>query len=384
MDPIQPIKPINSNKPMLKKSLPMLAVLVLLVGVFFSVKYSQQSQENRSRASGYDYYSYSGGYNNYDSNNSYGTHLTYCNKTMTIYGHNYTYSVPCTATPTPKPYYAPTATPTPKPSQCWSVYYRNQSYGTYYGSYSTYSSRYSTSNGYQVVACTTPTPTPIPYYAPTATPVPYYAPTATPIPYYAPTATPVPYYAPTATPAPASYGNTQAKLFVFLHGLGLAGDNVNPSAQGNMSPLHPQRTVDVQIFNSSNALVSDTQTTLSFNSSDGNFTGQANLGTLASGLYNIKIKTDQYLRGLVPGIQTLSVGQTNSIAPIKLVVGDVNGDNQINILDYNILIGCYSDLEPAQSCTNSNKLLTDLNDDGNVNQYDYNLFIRELTNLNGQ
>lgn len=61
--------------------------------------------------------------------------------------------------------------------------------------------------------------------------------------------------------------------------------------------------------------------------------------------------------------------------------GDINGDNKIDILDYNILLGCYSDMLPPISCNSTNKLRADLNNDGKVNQYDYNIFIRTLIAL---
>jgi hypothetical protein len=87
---------------------------------------------------------------------------------------------------------------------------------------------------------------------------------------------------------------------------------------------------------------------------------------------------------LVPGIQSLTQGTVNQLPATVLVNGDIDGNNTLNILDYNILMGCYSDFEPAKSCTAANKSLSDLDDDGDVNQYDYNLFLREITNRAGQ
>ena len=118
----------------------------------------------------------------------------------------------------------------------------------------------------------------------------------------------------------------------------------------------------------------------------GNFKGTVDLGSQipSTGPYTVKLTSSTHVRRLVPGIQNLITGQTNTMESITLVTGDVNSDNVLNILDYNLLIGCYSDFAPAASCTTSNKLLTDLNDDGKVNQFDYNLFLRELTVQNGQ
>ena len=56
---------------------------------------------------------------------------------------------------------------------------------------------------------------------------------------------------------------------------------------------------------------------------------------------------------------------------------NINNDNKLDILDYNTLIGCYSDLAAATSCNYTQKTASDLNDDGTVNQFDYNLFLRE-------
>lgn len=187
---------------------------------------------------------------------------------------------------------------------------------------------------------------------------------------------------PTVTVAP---GNTSIKLTLLLHGLGKGGDSANPQSGGNPNPLHPQRTVTVQIYNSTNQLVLTKEGPVNFNSTAGNFTGNVDLGnTLATGAYTVKVKAPQYLRTLVPGIQNLTAGISNQLPETTLVNGDINHDNTLNILDYNILMGCYSDFLPAPSCTADNKLLSDLDDDGDVNQYDYNLFLRELTNREGQ
>jgi hypothetical protein len=186
---------------------------------------------------------------------------------------------------------------------------------------------------------------------------------------------------PTSNPAP---GDTILAVTVGLDGVGMAGDRVSPNTQGNLNPLHPQRNITVFVFNSQNQQVSAEQGTVTYDSSTGLFDGNVDLGSqLSTGLYTVKIQTSQYLRGLVPGIQSLTQGQTTTLPEVVLVAGDINGDNQINILDYNILMGCFSDLLPATDCNTQNNGLSDLNDDGAVNQFDYNLFLRELSNVSG-
>lgn len=204
---------------------------------------------------------------------------------------------------------------------------------------------------------------------------------------YQPVNTPTPF--PTATPsaAPTLTPTTSPSITIsfnlLLHGLGMAGDSTSPNTKANQNPLHPKRTARVEIYNSANLLVLAKQTVITYASGSGSFNGTIVAG-LQGGLYTIKVKTDQYLRALFPGIQTLTVGQKKVLPSIALVVGDIDGNNILNILDYNILMGCYSDLLPAASCTDANKLLADIDDDGRVNQYDYNLFLRELQNQPGQ
>jgi hypothetical protein len=219
---------------------------------------------------------------------------------------------------------------------------------------------------------------------PTATSVPTVLPKPTPSPTSVVSATPQPTTIPqpTVTPAP---GDTIIALNIGLHGIGSGGDSANPTSQGNMSPLRPTRTVTVDVYDTQNQLVTSQQGTVNFDTGSGKFIGTVDLGTsFATGLYTMKVKTDQYLRGLIPGIQTITAGQTTTLPPVTLIAGDINGDNAINIIDYNILIGCYSDLLPATNCNATNNVLSDLNDDGHVNEFDYNLFLRELTNIGGQ
>ncbi len=191
---------------------------------------------------------------------------------------------------------------------------------------------------------------------------------------------------PTVTPVPTSVpGATKIQLQLFLHGIGKGGDNANTTATGNFSLMHPQRQVTIDLYNGQNQLLLSKAGTVSFVSTLGGFTGIVDMGTtVTTGNYLVKIKSPQYLTTLVNGIQTIAKGATFQLPKTTLISGDISNDNTINVLDFNILTGCYSDLTPAQNCTAASKLAADLNDDGNVNQFDYNLFIRELTTRGGQ
>lgn len=183
---------------------------------------------------------------------------------------------------------------------------------------------------------------------------------------------------------------TQLSTFLavstYLHGIGASGDNANPtdSRLSNKSPQHLQRVGTAYIFNNQNEFVSSSSGNLEYDSVKGNFSGNIDIGgTIPQGLYTIKIHVPAHLRRLVPGIQTLNSQQNNILPAITLVTGDINNDNTLNIIDYSVLIDCYSDLLPAKACSDVLKTPSDLNDDGAVNQIDYNLFLRELTTQSG-
>jgi hypothetical protein len=225
------------------------------------------------------------------------------------------------------------------------------------------------------VSSPTPSPTTFPSVTPTQEP------TATVIPSPTATTAPTATTIPTATLAP---GTSALAFDILLHGVGKSGDNVNPNAGGTLDPKHPTRTITVEVFDSQNASVGQASGSIVFDPATGHFSGTVPFEQLSAGVYTVKVKTPQYLRGLVPGIQTITAGQVNTLPAVSLIAGDVNGDNVVNILDYNILMGCYSDLLPPVSCNGGDEVLADLNDDGSVNQFDYNLFLRELTNTAGQ
>ncbi len=177
----------------------------------------------------------------------------------------------------------------------------------------------------------------------------------------------------------ATSTSTSVGVTVFLHGIGKSGDNSNVNSSGNMTPNTTQRTITLEFLNTANVVVQTSTGTITYNTTNGNFTGLINGGALTTGLYTVRAKTDKYLRRQVPGIISITAGNATTIAPFTLVVGDVNNDNRIDISDYNMLLGCFSDLTPAKNCDPTKKFATDITDDGNVNQFDYNLFLREIS-----
>ncbi|MBA3724456.1 MAG: VWA domain-containing protein [Candidatus Levybacteria bacterium] len=193
---------------------------------------------------------------------------------------------------------------------------------------------------------------------------------------------------------PASYDpnlpedTTTIGVTVFLDGIGNRGDNTNPIdfSLSNKNPKHPTISADIQVFNLSNQIVASGAGTITYNTATGNYLGDIPMQSgFISGQYTLKVKADTYLRRQVNGIQNINLGQKNKITPLSLVAGDIDNNNSLNILDYNALLDCYSDISAAANCASAEKRVrTDLNDDDAVNQVDYNLFLREIATQPGQ
>jgi hypothetical protein len=210
-----------------------------------------------------------------------------------------------------------------------------------------------------------------------------------------PSASPIPSEPPLPTITGTALGFT-----VLLDGIGAAGDSANPSGNSlsNKNPLHPQRNLDVQVYDSNNTVVASSSAPVDYDSNAGTFAGEVGLpSTVASGDYYVTVKTDSYLRKLVPGIQQIVSGQETQLPQVELIAGDINGTNVLNILDYNALLDCgFGDVNPLpmndpDSTFNSAACQAhqppqdvDLNDDGIVNSTDYNLWLRELSVQNGE
>lgn len=206
----------------------------------------------------------------------------------------------------------------------------------------------------------------------------------------------------TVSPQPTGVSTeTNLSFELLLHGIGSAGDNPNPrgSDLSNKNPLHPQRNLELEVFDVDNKLVTSVSGALSLNyeENSGSFVGSLDLGpNFQEGNYNLKVKTDRYLKRRIPGIIQVKPKQETRVPKIDLVAGDVNSDNILNIIDYNALLDCgYGEIEPLpladpNAVYNSKECqahtppeLVDIDDNGIINGPDYNLFIRELSVQNG-
>lgn len=101
------------------------------------------------------------------------------------------------------------------------------------------------------------------------------------------------------------------------------------------------------------------------------------LDNAPKGKYQLLLKIDGSLRQLI-GIKDITASNETIIIQseeVKLIMGDVNNDNELNILDYGLILDCFEDTV-IHVC--ANKDFADLNFDGMVNNLDYDLFLKNL------
>lgn len=186
-----------------------------------------------------------------------------------------------------------------------------------------------------------------------------------------PTRTPTPSPTPTIMPTPT--GPT-ISLSLALSGIGLG-------QQRNGSPKTPTRTVSLFLYDGNDRLVIVNKPITGdviYQSGDGRFHGTVPLGTsIPQGNYTIKVKTPRYLIRRIPGILTIPPQRQSEITVPELVVGDIDGNNVMDIRDYDIFRSCFGSNATSAAC-GSNKDLADLNDDGVVDESrDYRLLVEE-------
>ncbi len=175
--------------------------------------------------------------------------------------------------------------------------------------------------------------------------------------------------------------STEFAVTTFLHALGNSGDTLNPdnSTFSNKNPDRNRLTVIVNAYNANSQLVLSKTDSVSYNEAKGAFTNIVDMGnTLPTGDYIIKIKIDGYLIRRIAGLQHVTALTRVTLPAVTLVAGDFDNNNAINVLDYNFLMGCYSDIMDPAFCDLHKAITADISNDSKVNQLDYNLFIREI------
>ncbi|HEV2340103.1 MAG TPA: cellulase family glycosylhydrolase [Patescibacteria group bacterium] len=200
-----------------------------------------------------------------------------------------------------------------------------------------------------------------------------------------PTFSPVPDISPTI---PQQSNAVTFALILCPHGLGNCGDSVSPGG-GNTHPQHSQRNVTLTVYDTNNKAIAKQQGYVFYDKNAQNFQGSILAPHLPSGQYYVTVKMDGFLSKQLPGTVSLTLGQQITLPEVALVAGDINNDDQIDILDYNILISCYGSAVNTSSCPATFRPSTlsprvDINDDnGQVDGGDYNEFLREVSAQKG-
>lgn len=177
------------------------------------------------------------------------------------------------------------------------------------------------------------------------------------------------------------------------------------SGGGNMKPLHTKRNVIVFLYQTTvNTLDSKVKplytihgtATFDTDTNSPTYTSFVNptfdLGsTVIEGDYQMVLRTDQSARTVVKENPTdvggksvsLSKRQQSLLIPHQtMTMGDTipdDGDNQIDVTDYNAFINCYGEKYTSSFCQGKN--YGDFDDNGVIDGVDYNILLRGLSIL---
>lgn len=171
------------------------------------------------------------------------------------------------------------------------------------------------------------------------------------------------------TPTPTEPPPPVRGRFTFsinLPGIG-PGENTNPQPS--------IRWAVVEFLDQDGFIITDerkVELSYQFNS----FMGSLQLDGIAPGTYQLRVKMPGKLPKFVRGFYTVNSSDNNITLPtVNLTSGDMNGDEILDILDYNILI---TTIQRGGVGT-----MEDLNSDGRVNAADLNIFLRQLNSRVG-
>jgi len=230
--------------------------------------------------------------------------------------------------------------------------------------------------GYCVTLGTTPTifPSITPTVIPTITPTPSPSNTPTPTVFSSPTPTKTP----TATPTPIP-GQASISLVTKLPGIGEKTSNNN----NNPDPKHPSRfATDIAIFKQgSDQPVYTVSGNATYSSELFAYNRVISVPINATGNVLVKIRFDNSLWKQVPGIVYLEAGApTVVINTGTLILGDLNRNNRMDTLDYNLFVACY---QGKESCTAEQKVLADFNDNGEFDIIDNAIIVNAFLSVEG-
>ena len=167
-------------------------------------------------------------------------------------------------------------------------------------------------------------------------------------------------------------------------------------AGGNLSPKHTTRTLHVSLYKSTvdpsqpnvSPIFTSKTIVVTYDRNTGYFVNNKVLiGNIATGDYQLLIKTPGYLRKEWSGPDTtaktihLTGNAINAIPYNTLVPGDTSPIyNVMDASDFYAIVGCYKDKADSSTCA-AGKVITDLNDDGVIDGIDLNLWLSGFQSL---
>ncbi len=140
----------------------------------------------------------------------------------------------------------------------------------------------------------------------------------------------------------------------------------------------------IQLRDKKGNVVSTQNTNLTFNKSTKKFTGSLPLPpALQNSDFNLSIQSPGYFQSTTTQILSSLSGKTKTVSLPDLTAGDIDGDDESNILDFNTLLSCsIFSKDNSRACNDktgrSLKTAADLNGDGEVDQDDYTILLRNL------
>lgn len=110
----------------------------------------------------------------------------------------------------------------------------------------------------------------------------------------------------------------------------------------------------------------------------GSFVGTAPIPDISEGSYQAVVSIDGSLPKFVPGFFNLPAASDITAQQVNLTSGDINLDNTLDILDYNMMIACIQ-----RACSGNAFTYSDLNDDNIIDEKDLNVLLRSFTTRGG-
>lgn len=177
------------------------------------------------------------------------------------------------------------------------------------------------------------------------------------------------------------------------------------SQGGNIKPLRTTRTVAIAFYNRDDNIldmtvkpvyVAQAPASFDFDPSSPTYTSFVvkyfDLGSdLSNGDYQIALKANQTMQKILKTresdiggkVYNINNAAVLDIAFQTLIIGDIipspQGDNQVDIADYNAFIDCFGSKQNSSSCVA--KEGADFDDNGIVDGIDYNIMIRSFQSL---